>query len=531
MKRLVRWLGLFLIMLIPFQVKALAGGSISLDCPNKVNSGQTFTCKVLGSISSGEVSSLSAKVSLSSNLELVSFTNDGDFQGNGDDGKIELYTDNNRSGNFGIGTIKIRVKDGVYDKYEKIDVTSVKYYDESFKGFDISNTSKEVKITSIDNYLSSLTVSQGSLSPSFNKEVTNYKVSGNFDSIFVGATSSSKDAQVSGVGSFSLKYGVNKLEVKVTSESGSTRSYYIEVTRTDNRNTDNSLSTLKVVGYDIDFSSGKLEYSLDVASDVSSLKIKASLNNSKASFVDGYGPLTVKLNSGSNRIEIKVKAENGSVRTYVINVNRALGENVGLTNLDIGIEEVTFDKNVFNYEARVLYEVEKLEVKYEVEDGYTVEIIGNEALEVGENQILVKVKGNGVEDLVYTFNVTRLEEGESLVSSSLLESLTVKGYKLDFDKNTFEYYLKINNDDKLEVEAKAEDEKALVNIHYPNEFKSGREIVVTVFGSNGETSEYVIVLMGQSLSGLYLGLLGVGLMIVGVILYFIVVKKKIIKVS
>ena len=43
------------------------------------------------------------------------------------------------------------------------------------------------------------------------------------------------------------------------------------------------------------------------------MKITASLEDSKASFVSGYGPRTVNLKYGSNSAVIKVKAENDSI--------------------------------------------------------------------------------------------------------------------------------------------------------------------------------------------------------------------------
>lgn len=79
----------------------------------------------------------------------------------------------------------------------------------------------------------------------------------------------------------------------------------------------NYLKSLSIEGYEISFDKETLEYSIEVENDVEKVNISASPEDSKAS-VSGTGEREVT--EGNNKLEVKVTAENGNERTYVINV-------------------------------------------------------------------------------------------------------------------------------------------------------------------------------------------------------------------
>ena len=81
----------------------------------------------------------------------------------------------------------------------------------------------------------------------------------------------------------------------------------------------NNLSSLSIEGYVFDksFSKDTLEYSVEVPNGTETVKINASASDKTAS-VKGIGEIEVS--EGSNKLEVKVTAENGNVKTYVINV-------------------------------------------------------------------------------------------------------------------------------------------------------------------------------------------------------------------
>lgn len=128
MKKKISYLIIFtLIVIMPINIKALTG-SISIKCDKESYSiNDTATCKVTGT-SDEEVKSVAAKVS-AENLN-VSFVTDSIWQGTGDDGNIQLYSDKGQTGTFNIGTLKISAKDSSYGLVSGIvTLSNVKYSD------------------------------------------------------------------------------------------------------------------------------------------------------------------------------------------------------------------------------------------------------------------------------------------------------------------------------------------------------------------------------------------------------------------
>lgn len=80
----------------------------------------------------------------------------------------------------------------------------------------------------------------------------------------------------------------------------------------------NNLSSLSIEGYQLSpaFNKNTLEYSVELPNEVTKIKINATKEDSTAS-IQGIGEKEVS--EGNNKIEIKVTAQNGSVKTYVIN--------------------------------------------------------------------------------------------------------------------------------------------------------------------------------------------------------------------
>lgn len=128
----------------------------------------------------------------------------------------------------------------------------------------------------------------------------------------------------------------------VTSYDGNTITGNKTVTITVNskptkkKSSNNNLSSLTIEGYNLDkeFKKDVTEYSVVVENDVKKIKINAQLDDSSAK-VEGTGEVEVK--EGNNKIEIKVTAEDGSTKTYVINV----------TVKELNPVEVTIDKKKY----------------------------------------------------------------------------------------------------------------------------------------------------------------------------------------
>lgn len=88
---------------------------------------------------------------------------------------------------------------------------------------------------STNNYLSNLSVTDYELSPAFNKDTNNYTVTLNADvvSINVVAAVADKTASVTGAGTINVVDGENTINIVVTSQKGTTRTYTIVATVVD----------------------------------------------------------------------------------------------------------------------------------------------------------------------------------------------------------------------------------------------------------------------------------------------------------
>ena len=323
---------LLLLVLLPVKAYALTGNT-SISCSKTtLKPGESTTCSIKGTVSGDTVSAVDAKITAGSNLTVESVTPSGDWQGDKNDVNIVYYTSDNRSATFDIASVVIKASTTLTAGADvKLSLTATKFSSGSdYKETSINDSSANIRITSTVNTLSSLTVSNGTLTPTFNSNTLSYSVSTDEDKIDITATKTNDKSSITGdVGTKNLKYGTNTFSIKVTSESGVVKTYNLTVTRNDNRDTDNSLKTLTLNEKEIKILDNVVDYTYDVDNSVNQVVIESTLNSEKSSFVTGYGPRTVKLNEGKNKIEIKVSAENetangvsnpktGSFSVYVI---------------------------------------------------------------------------------------------------------------------------------------------------------------------------------------------------------------------
>lgn len=110
-----------------------------------------------------------------------------------------------------------------------------------------------------------------------------------------------------------LNVSTNSKTITVNAPSSNT-------TTTKPKSSNNYLTSLTIDGYELDktFSKDTLEYNVEIKPEDEKITVNAQTADSTAK-VTGTGEIT--LNPGSNKIEIKVTAQNGNVKTYVINAN------------------------------------------------------------------------------------------------------------------------------------------------------------------------------------------------------------------
>ena len=99
-----------------------AAGSISVKCDsNLLVAGDSTNCIISGS-SDEVVTAISASLN-ASNITFVSFTPSSKWIGDDiSNGKIDIYTADDISGNFEIGTLKIKVNDEVYNIDDSVSI-------------------------------------------------------------------------------------------------------------------------------------------------------------------------------------------------------------------------------------------------------------------------------------------------------------------------------------------------------------------------------------------------------------------------
>ena len=297
------------------------------------------------------------------------------------------------------------------------------------------------------NTLSDITVSEGTLSPEFDKDITSYTVNvdGSVTSIDIGATLTDNLATLSGTGTYDLEVGENKITITVQSESGAKQNYVINVVRAEK--SDNYLIDLTVDGETIpEFDKNKNEYTLDeVPNDKTNIVIGAVLSDSDAS-VSGTG--TKGLATGLNTFNLTVTAQNGEINIYTININRAKSNNAKLSLLSINgyLLSPVFDSDITFYEVTVKEDKETLspnEVRAISDDSNaTVEKQDTITLSTTvENYYQVVVTAEDKKETeTYTIKINRPKS-----SDTTLQSVNVTGATISpaFDPNKTEYTLTV----------------------------------------------------------------------------------------
>lgn len=190
-----------------------------------------------------------------------------------------------------------------------------------------STTNNSAKST--NNYLKSLSIEGVDLSPSFNKSTISYSanVGEETSSIKVSATAEDSKATVTGTGNISLKDGENSVKITVTSESGSVRTYTINVVKQEKVLAPLGVKTIDINGTTDDgqyeqidlsplFDTNIKKYTCTINSKIKRLIIESELNDENMT-MEVLG--ATDLVEGENLITILVRrADSDEIVTYEI---------------------------------------------------------------------------------------------------------------------------------------------------------------------------------------------------------------------
>ncbi len=221
-------------------------------------------------------------------------------------------------------------------------------------------------------------------------------------------------------------------------------------TKTKAKSSNANLSNLGMNPNDFTgFSENKTSYDVTVPNNVTQVEIYATKKDSKASLT---GTGIKKLQEGQNTANVIVTAEDGTTKTYTINIKRlsknekqdttgnldakssSSSKDLELSNLEIeGVNlEPSFESSTYKYEISIKGEQSNLDIKASTNNtSDKVEIIGNENLQNGQNIITILVT-NSKSDEVATYQI--------YVNKNVIDSNTVDN---EFGKTVKELKIKL----------------------------------------------------------------------------------------
>lgn len=485
-----------MLMLFSFSI-VNAASDLKMVCPNKANAISTVECTLSVKPDNYELKGVQMNYSVSGGTYLDFKYNDSNYTPYSFSSAGAIL---NRKVNYtgssydDLGVLKIKMPSS---GNATVTISNIILLDKNNEEYNVSNISKTIKVADGNNYLSSITLSEGTID--FDKSKTTYEIKNiNGSTIEIKATSESSYAKLSGdVGKKNLKLGLNTFKITVTSESGINRIYTLKIYRNDNRDKTNTLSSLEVENNKItpEFNKNTVNYTLTVKKDVTSVKINATLESDKSSFNKGYGPRTVNLNYGVNSVLIKVTSESGAVKTYTIKITREddRSSNNYLKSLNVSSGDFTFNKKTLNYSFTVPNEVTSLKVFAAAEDTKsTVSGVKTYNLKEGLNKITITVTAENKQTRTYTLQVTRIVKNITKETNNKLESLEITNYQINFDPETTIYNLTIENEKSLNIIPKVQDSTSSVVVNGNENLKDGSVIKLVVTAVDGSTKEYII---------------------------------------
>lgn len=505
--------------------------NVELDCPPNALANESVTCNILATPSGSDLKGVQANYSITNGTYESLTLNDSFTAYSNSSSGFLVNLNSTIISKVTIGKLKLKMP---MNGNLSIKLTNVQGSDSNYNTLSGRDVNATISVSSSINTLSSIKVSSGILTPSFDKNINEYVVEVDTDKISVTVDKDDPTSTVTGTGTYNLKFGDNSIIIKVNSQSGNKREYKLIVKRKDNRSDNNLLSDLSVSGQNITpkFSENNMSYYLDVANDISNVDILATVKDSKATFVNNYGPRNVKLNYGSNIIDIKVKAENESIRVYSLKINRQdnRSSNSDLKQLDIGQSGLQFDKNRLEYNISLEYDVDKINIVAVPEfEKAKVAGTGIKELKQGLNVFEITVTAENGTKKKYVLNITRLAMGEkSLSSDSSLKELIVNNQSVDISKNV--NVITLNKKiQKLDISAITNDSNAKIEIKNNYDITDNKIVNIIVTAENGEITNYSLLCVMEKSNVNFIAIIFAVILveIVNVVI-FIYYKKKII---
>lgn len=223
---------ILLLMLIPHFVYA---DELKMTCPDEIKAQSEFVCTLTGNTNT-YVTGISAQISVSNSLKIISVIIDDKWQGDGKDGDIKIFIDPEIKGTFNVGTIKLKSN----GENNSILIDSIIFYDEKVKSKRIESISKTIKISNKEQGNNQETNNNINSSNLVDLQVTNYDL--NFykditeytlkiddeESLKINPILEDDNSTYKITGNSNLKNG-SKIKIEVLSENGKNKTYIIKI--------------------------------------------------------------------------------------------------------------------------------------------------------------------------------------------------------------------------------------------------------------------------------------------------------------
>ena len=358
--------------------------------------------------------------------------------------------------------------------------------------------------------LTGANIGDGSFTPSINKQ--NYKmalIDMNMDTGAASGTIGTIKLKAIKTGSTSVTitspsstdYNNNNLQVTVVPKS---------VTIETAKSTNNKLASLEVVGYTYtpEFNANTKGYNVTVPEDTTSVQIRATAADTKATVtLPGTNGL-VTLTGASTTATVKVTSESGTPNNYTVTIKKQTTEPVvvekssdaTLKALDVSGFSLTpaFSPTSTSYSMRVNNNITALNVKATPNDSKaTVKVTGNSGWVVGNNVITIKVTAeDGVATMTYYVNVTRaaanVKSSDTNIDLRILSTHTMEPV---FNNSINEYAVTVPYDvTKLDMTITPYDKKTTTKVSGNADFEIGDKNVVKILVTAEDGSTKTVTL-------------------------------------
>lgn len=255
-----------------------------------------------------------------------------------------------------------------------------------------------------------------------------------------------------------------------------------KVSAPENKNPNSYLKDIKVNNTSLeDFKYDKLNYNLEVTSE-DKVSISATSINSGAS-IKGTGD--IKLETGDNKIILKVTAENGNVTNYTITITKKektesieVPKDNEITDIVIDNTNLVFNKDILEYNIETEFINDKVIVKYYIGSEENTKDV---SLIVGKNIVTIGK---------YTINITRSDiKVETALNNSGIKYNDKYIYGISLNTGTDSLTNNIKKiSDSLSITIKDKDNNT------SSIFKTGDKVNIK---STSEDKNYEVVIYGD----------------------------------